>query len=153
MSRKDQIKLLLVHLLLDDPFIKFARETKTPLAGWAYINAIKLWRDRLNSLLIARANRHIDKVRLTVKNKAIHVFDRLNSEEIDFADFLNFLLALAEDIIFEIRTRAKNRTELPIMEKLTENLFKLYQVFDPEIDCHNSQIWGEMAAKMVREVF
>jgi predicted AAA+ superfamily ATPase len=48
------------------------------------------------------------------ENEDIFYYVTKDNKEIDFADFLNFLLALAEDIVFELKTRAKNRTELPI---------------------------------------
>jgi 5-methylcytosine-specific restriction endonuclease McrBC regulatory subunit McrC len=81
------------------------------------------------------------------------MFNKINSEEITFDDYINFLLALAEDILFALRTKSKNNADQTFLDKITENLFKLYLVCDETLSNHQSQEWGDMAAKRLREVF
>jgi len=76
-----------------------------------------------------------------------------DSEQIAFDDYLNFLLALTEDILFTLRTKSKNNTDTTFLSKITENLYKLYLLFDENCSNVQSQEWGDWAVKQVWEVF
>jgi len=148
MARKDQIKLFFCACIDEDPFVVLLKEAKLTIKYWPYINALRKWRDKLRDIVMAGVKNQ-QKQTKTAINKAIEVFKRVPADEITIEFYLNFCLALAEDII----TRVRNNTEKYIWNKIIENMFKLYSLFDPELEKDKDMDQAIEVNNLVQEVF
>ncbi|WP_457571291.1 hypothetical protein [Desulfovulcanus sp.] len=148
MARKDQVKLFFCACVEDDPLVQFVKESGVQLKQWAYVRAIKLWRNRIRELVESGVG-NIEKQRKIAVNKALDLFSRVPERDLSIKIYLNFLLALAEDICSRVRKESEKR----LWGKIIENLLKLYVTYDPELDATDDMEQGEMLNKIVWQIF
>ncbi|SDO03600.1 hypothetical protein SAMN04488516_11717 [Desulfonauticus submarinus] len=148
MARKDQIKLFFCACIDEDPFVVMLKEAKISIKYWPYINALRRWRDKLRDLVLVGVKNQ-EKQTKTAINKAIELFKRIPADEITIEFYLNFCLALAEDIL----ERVRNKSEKHIWDKIIENMFKLYSLFDPGLEKDRDMEQAIEVNKLVQEVF
>ena len=148
MARKDQVKLFFCALLEDDPFVCMLKEAKMPLKGWAYVRAIRHWRDILSEKILGSLPNK-DKQKRAAFNKALEVFKKIEKEEISIGFYINLLLCIGDDIFSKIRSKK----EKYMMGKILENLLKLYYIFDPDLTGDRDMDDAIKTTKIVEEVF
>ena len=135
MARKDQRKLFLCACLSDDPFVVFLKNTSMlTICHWSYVKAIKYWREKL-SLVVknSKSVSNIQKQIRAVRNKILKFFETYVDDSISIEYYINFLLGVTSDLANE----TNNQNEKKILSKIEENLFKLYLLFDPELNHEN----------------
>ena len=148
MARKDQIKLFFCVCIDEEPFVRMLKEARLSIKYWPYINALRRWRDKLREMILQPLKCQSKQTKTAI-NKAIEVFKRVPADEITIEFYLNFCLALAEDII----TKVRNKTEKHIWNKIIENMFKLYSLFDPELEKDRDMDQAIEVNNLVQEVF
>ncbi|WP_457571842.1 hypothetical protein [Desulfovulcanus sp.] len=145
MARKDQVKLFACACLDEEPFVAMMRDARLKINHWAYINAIRKWRDKIRDLVLAGLPFPEKQLKSAI-NKAASVFRKASHEAISVELYINFCLALTEDIY----TRVRNKTEKHVWGKIIENLFKLYLCFDPALEADKAM---EGAVKLNEHVY
>ncbi|RLC49276.1 MAG: hypothetical protein DRH57_00205 [Candidatus Cloacimonadota bacterium] len=135
MARKDQRKFFYLACLSDEAFIEMFRQKHLPIKVWAWLNAIKRRRDRLREYLYATFKGDLGKELAITSKKAEEFFEdvKKSKKEFDVRYYLNFLLALGDDIWSSVR----NRFEFAYFGKILEHLFNIYLYFDPEINAES----------------
>lgn len=135
MARKDQRKLFLCACLSDDPFVVFLKNTRMlAIRHWSYVKAIKYWREKLNlAVKNSKSVSNIQKQIRAVRNKILEFFAAYLDESITVEYYINFLLGIASDL----NNQSNDVNERKILSKIEENLFKLYLLFDPELNHEN----------------
>ena len=124
MAKKEQRIMFFLGFLDENVFISMFRQTSPPLKAWAYVNAVKKHREKIRLRLAGSSPKDWQ----AAINKTKMVLDKIQNKTraITFSYYLSFLCGLASDV-------QRHKKFRDIAGKIEENLFKLYQVYDPEI--------------------
>jgi len=124
MAKKEQKIMFFLGFLDENVFVYIFRQTKPPLKAWTYVNAVKKHREKIR-LRLAGSSPKDWKAAI---NKTKMVLDKIQNKTraVTFPYFLSFVCGLASDA-------QQHKKFKDIAGKIEENLFKLYQIYDPEI--------------------
>ena len=127
MARHDQKKLFLLACLQDKPLVELLREHKIPLPAWAYLNAIRKHRTRLERIVHSNI-KNMPKQKKAAQNKANMFFATIfppkkQNQDTSPEYYISFLCGLTNTIWWE----TTQKQERQILAKIEGHLFSIYE--------------------------